>query len=76
MTESKKGAGGRPRSGQLIWRKSGWVARLTVLVDGERIRVCRALGTDNKAVARRKLARLLESDAPVSAEEAARAETF
>jgi hypothetical protein len=55
-------AGGRPRSGQLIWRKSGWVARLTVEIDGERVRVCRALGTDNKAVARRKLARLLESE--------------
>ena len=60
MPESAR-AVGRPRRGQLVWRKSGWVARLTVLVDGERIRVCRPLGTDNKAVARRKLARLLES---------------
>src|SRR3954470_6772447 len=75
MTESKTGSGGRPRTGQLIWRKSGWVARLTVEIDGERVRVCRALGTDNKAVARRKLARLLESE-NVSAEEAARSETF
>ncbi len=74
MDNAKK-RGGRPRSGQLIWRKSGWIARLTVVVDGERVRVSRALGTDNKAVARRKLARLLESD-DTSPEEAARSETF
>ena len=37
MTENSKARGGRPRSGQLIWRKSGRIARLTVLVDGERI---------------------------------------
>jgi integrase len=75
MTENAR-AVGRPRRGQLVWRKSGWVARLTVVVDGERIRVCRPLGTDNKAVARRKLARLLESEGDTSPEEAARPETF
>jgi integrase len=66
MTDSTKPVGGRPRSGQLIWRKSGWVARLTVVIDGERVRVCRPLGTENKAVARRKLASLLESESPVA----------
>jgi len=75
MSEVKRSPGGRPRSGQLIWRESGWVARLTTEIHGERVRVCRALGTDNKAVARRKLARLLESE-NASAEEAARPETF
>ena len=55
---------GRPATGQLIWRKSGWYARFTTTIDGERIRVCRALATKNAAVAKRKLARLLEAEAP------------
>src|SRR4051812_41242144 len=75
MTLSAKARGGRPRSGQLIWRKSGWYARLTVVIDGERVRVSRALDTDSKAVARIKLARLLEAENP-SPTEASRVETF
>lgn len=74
MTKDSK-KGGRPRKGQLIWRKSGWYARLTVLVDGERVRVSRALDTDSKAVARIKLARLLAAENPTPAE-AARVVTF
>jgi integrase len=67
---------GRKPTGQLIWRSSGWSARLMAVVDGERVRVCRPLGTDNKAVARLKLARLLEAEGTLSNEAAARAETF
>src|SRR5688500_7432697 len=67
--------GGRPRTGQLVWRKSGWAARFWTVVDGEKIRVQRDLETTNKAVARRKLARLLESENPTPAE-AVRRETF
>ncbi len=39
-------------------------------------RVCVALGTDNKAVARRKLARLLKAEGPAAAEAAAQIESF
>jgi hypothetical protein len=67
---------GRPSTGQLIWRTSGWAARFMAVVDGERVRVCRPLGTDNKAVARRKLARLLESNGSLSNAEVARPDTF
>lgn len=49
----------RKATGQLIWRASGWYGRFTATVDGERVRVCRALGTENKAVAKRKLAKLI-----------------
>src|SRR5437763_6325563 len=52
------------QEGQLIWRKTGWYGRWYAIVDGERVRVCRALGTDNKAVARRKLERLIAEGAP------------
>ena len=52
----------RPRTGQLIWRKTGWYARFWTVVDGEEIRVSRPLGTDNKAVARRKMARILAGE--------------
>src|SRR5690349_17407986 len=48
----------RPRTGQLIWRKSGWFVRLTVDVDGEAIRKWVDLETTNEVVARRKKARL------------------
>ncbi len=67
--------GGRSRTGQLVWRKRGWAARFWTVIDGERVRVQRDLETSNKAVARRKLARLLESENPTPAE-AARSETF
>src|SRR5450432_726563 len=75
MAENTKAHGGRPRSGQLVWRKTGWCARVTVLVDGERVRVWRALETDSKAAARVKLARLLEAENPTPTE-ATRPETF
>jgi integrase len=79
MTEDaskKKHAGGRPRTGSLVWRKTGWSARYWTQKDGEWIRVCVALGTDNKAAARRKLARLLEADTAATPTEAKRIETF
>lgn len=57
MSEIKKT--GRPRTGQLIWRKSGWHARYIKTVDGERIRVCEPLHTENKVAARAKLKRML-----------------
>lgn len=79
MTEEaskKKHAGGRPRTGSLVWRKTGWSARYWTQKDGEWIRVCVALGTDNKAVARRKLARLLEAENAPTVQQAARVETF
>jgi len=65
----------RARTGQLIWRKSGWYARLWTIVDGERVRVCRALGTTNRAVAKRKLERLLAAENGAT-EDAKRPETF
>src|SRR5688572_29084399 len=66
----------KPQSGQLIWREGlGWYGRYYADIDGERMRVCRALHTENKAVARRKLSRLI-ADGNVSPEEAQRPETF
>jgi integrase len=65
----------KARTGQLIQRKAGWYARVWTIVDGERVRVCRALGTQNKLVAKRKLARLLEAENATS-EDAKRPETF
>lgn len=56
------------QDGQLIWRKTGWYGRWYAIVDGERVRICRALGTDNKAVARRKLERLIAAGAPTAAD--------
>ena len=53
-----KHAGGRPRTGTLEFRAGSWRARLSVTVDGETIRKWFDLETDNKAAARRKLARL------------------
>jgi integrase len=52
------------QKGQLVWRRTGWLGRWWATVDGERIRVARMLGTDNKAVARRKLARLIAEGNP------------
>lgn len=65
----------RARTGQLIWRKSGWYARVWTTIDGERVRVSKALGTTNRAVAKRKLERLLAAD-NAKAEDAKRPETF
>jgi integrase len=81
MTASKH-AGGRPRKGTLEFRGKTWHARLTVTVEGESLRKWYDLGTDNKAVARRKLARLSKDQettnpTPITqlAEVAKRAET-
>jgi hypothetical protein len=66
---------GRPAKGSLVWTKSGWAARITTTVDGERVMVQRQLETTSKAAAQRKLERLLEAQRPTP-EEAARVETF
>jgi hypothetical protein len=74
MTEKRKS--GRPQAGQLIWKDNlGWYGRYYADVEGERVRVCRALHTENKAIAKRKLVRLIAAG-NVSAEEAQRPETF
>jgi hypothetical protein len=49
---------GRPAKGTLELRKSGWFARLTVTLDGERVRKFFDLETHDRSVAVRKLARL------------------
>lgn len=70
----------RPRKGTIEVRGGKCWARLTVDIDGESIRKRFDLGTDNKAIARRKLARMLregtfatEAEAAV---EAAKPETY
>jgi hypothetical protein len=77
MTTKKTG---RPRKGSLEFRGKTWHARLTVTVDGENIRRWVNLETDNKAVARRKVARIVAQNAAPSVEalvaEAKRAETY
>jgi integrase len=65
---------GRPNTGSLVWTKSGWCARVTMTLDGERVKQWFKLGTANKSVARRKLARLLTETTP-AAPELERAET-
>ncbi|HKY37157.1 MAG TPA: hypothetical protein VJN18_14530 [Polyangiaceae bacterium] len=66
----------KQQEGQLIWKEGrGWYGRYYATIDGERVRVCRALKTHNKAVARRKLARLI-AEGNVASEEAQRPETF
>lgn len=69
----------KSKSGQLLWRRGGYSGRYRTLVDGEWIRVCVALGTDNASVARIKLDKLIAGDAqpgtvqaPETFEEAAR----
>ena len=72
-------AGGRPRKGTLVWQKRGWAARIWTLVDDEWIRVTVPLGTTNKVVAKRKMAREVEkanAGAEVDAAEAQAVETF
>jgi len=66
-----KNKGGRPRKGSLEFRSGTWHARLTVTVDGESIRKWFDLETDNKAVARRKLARVMANQSPGSIAEVA-----
>ena len=78
--QKTKHAGGRPRKGSLEFRGGTWHARLTVTVDGESIRKWFDLETDNRAVARRKKARLIAQQQAPSVEavaiEAARPETY
>ncbi len=49
----------RRREGQLVWRQSGWHARITTIMDGELVRRMVSLGTAYKPAARRKLKRLV-----------------
>lgn len=66
----------KKQDGQLFMKEGrGWYGRFYATVEGERVRVCRALNTQNKAIARRKLARLI-AEGNVAPEEAQRAETF
>jgi len=71
--------GGRPRKGTLEWRGGTWCGRITITVDGESIRRWVRLETDNKVVARRKLARVLKeqnNDLAAVKVSAARGETY
>ena len=52
---------GRPRTGSLYWTKSGWRARVWVIIDGVSVRQSHDLGTTNKTAARAKLRALLAS---------------
>jgi site-specific recombinase XerC len=76
MTDAPKP--GRKRKGTLLWTKGGWVARVPVVVDGVKIKQCFPLGTENKIVAKRKMALLIEKlDAgeQVAPKDTARVET-
>ncbi len=74
----------RKPTGTLIWTKAGWAARIPVVVgyvDGKPVKEKRwfPLGTANKTLARRKLAKLVadaERGIVPTAETAARAEPF
>src|SRR4051812_10327683 len=74
MTDKKKAK----QEGQLFWRDNGgWYGRWYATVEGERIRIARALGTDSKPVARRRLDRLIAQAEPQPTVEAVkREETF
>jgi integrase len=68
----------RERKGTLVWRASGWCARVTVTIDGEPVKKWYPLGTDNKAAAKRKLARLtakLAAEGPPDPSESTRQDT-
>jgi len=67
--------GGRKPTGVLVRNKTGFSARFWTTIDGERVRVTRSLGTDSKAVAKRKLAALLAAENP-AAIDASAPETF
>jgi integrase len=77
MSENQN-KGGRPRTGHLYWTKSGWRARIPVEIDGVVIKKSFDLETDNKSVARIKMKRLLQQQAPLEhlKQEAKRVETF
>jgi integrase len=66
----------KPRTGSLIWNKSGWRARLTVTEDGERVQRVFNLGTTSRAAAKAKMRRLLAETAVAGvAVDSARPET-
>ncbi|HST56290.1 MAG TPA: tyrosine-type recombinase/integrase [Solirubrobacteraceae bacterium] len=65
----------RKRTGQLIWRKGWAYARVTTVINGEKVRPCKPLGTQNPVVARLKLQKLNAAENPAS-EDAKRPETF
>lgn len=66
----------KKQEGQLYYRAGlGWYGRFYAMVEGERIRVARALKTENRAVARRRLTKMI-AEGNISAEEARRPETF
>lgn len=74
MTTPKRG---RPRTGSLYWTKSGWRARLTLVIDGVSVQKSFNLETRDRAVARAKLKRLVNEIDPTSLPaEAARSDTF
>jgi integrase len=54
----------KPRSGCLVWAKSGWRAKVTLTLDGETVRKVYKLGTLDRQVAEKKLARLLDEANP------------
>lgn len=72
MTEPKKR--GKRGDGQLLWVGKSWSGRYWAIVDGVKVRRCVTLGTDNRTVARAKLARLVAGEADAGAIQ--RAETF
>ncbi len=61
-------------TGQLFWTGKSWSARFWTIVDGERVRRCVSLGTDNRSAARAKLERLVAGEIEMVA--AKRPETF
>lgn len=69
---------GRPATGSLYLTKSGYRARITVEIDGERVQRSYDLGTTNRAAAQAKKKRLVANppDIATAPEEAARPETF
>jgi hypothetical protein len=67
--------GGRKPTGTLVRNRRGYSAEIWITKDGERVRITKSLGTDSKAVARKKLARLLIESDPM-AFDAAAPETF
>jgi len=68
---SKTNKGGRKRTGSLQFRSGTWYAVITVVESGEKIRKWIRLDTESKAVARRKVARLLETPDLAGAQAAA-----
>ena len=66
----------RKATGTLQRRPTGWYGQYWATVDGERVRLTRALGTHNRAVAKRKLAKLVAAAQRGEVADATAAETF